>query len=149
MTKLSTLIGDSSAIRTRTFQIGGVDFRVKVPLSSEIDAMNDRINKVDQAEIAARFEKSKKDLTESDTVKFTEDDVLIEDRSLRDITDTAIRAERRILEFVRLIVPQGGGTMDDLTYDDIEAEWPFAIQLEILNKIVEAIQPGFESQRKN
>ena len=149
MTKLSTLIGDSSAIRTRTFQIGGVDFRVKVPLSSEIDAMNDRINKVDQAEIDARFEKSKKDLTESDTVKFTEDDVLIEDRSLRDITDTAIRAERRILEFVRLIVPQGGGTMDDLTYDDIEAEWPFAIQLEILNKIVEAIQPGFESQRKN
>ena len=149
MTKLSTLIGDSSAIRTRTFQIGGVDFWVKVPLSSEIDAMNDRINKVDQAEIDARFEKSKKDLTESDTVKFTEDDVLIEDRSLRDITDTAIRAERRILEFVRLIVPQGGGTMDDLTYDDIEAEWPFAIQLEILNKIVEAIQPGFESQRKN
>jgi len=149
MTKLSALIGDSAAIRTRTFQIGGVDFRVKVPLSAEIDAMNNRINMVSKEEVEARFEKSKKDFTESETVKFTEDDVLLEDRSLREISETAIKAERRILEFVKLIVPQGGGTMDDLTYDDIEAEWPFAIQLEILNKIVEAIQPGFESQRKN
>ena len=149
MTKLSALLGDSAAIRTRTFQIGGIDFWVKVPLSSEIDAMNDRINQVAPDLIEARFQQSKKDFVESDEIKFTEDDVLVEGRSLREISETAIKAERRILEFVKLIVPQGGGTMDDLTYDDIEAEWPFAIQLEILNKIVEAIQPGFESQRKN
>lgn len=149
MTKLSSILGDTSAIRTRTFQIGGIDFRVRVPLSSEIDAMNQRIDLISKEEAEDRYKKAIEGLSEGEDVKFVDGDVLVGERSARDIAVTAIKAERRILEFVKLIVPSGGGTMDDLTYADIESEWPFAIQLEILNKIVEAIQPGFEGQRKN
>jgi hypothetical protein len=41
------------------------------------------------------------------------------------------------------------GTLDEITYEDIEAEWPTAVQLEILAKISEAIQPGYKDSRKN
>jgi hypothetical protein len=45
-------------------------------------------------------------------------------------------------------VPQEG-TLDELTYADVDAEWPIQVQLELLAKITEAIQPGYKVSRGN
>jgi hypothetical protein len=41
------------------------------------------------------------------------------------------------------------GSLEDITYKDIEAEFPMAIQLELVSKITEVIQPGYKDARKN
>jgi len=56
--------------------------------------------------------------------------------------------EQRIVYFIRLLVPEVG-TLDNLTYEEIDAEWPMAVQLEMIAKIAEAIQPGYKDSRKN
>ena len=49
---------------------------------------------------------------------------------------------------VKLLVPEAGN-LDDITYEEIEAEWPMAVQLDMTEKIAEAIQPGYKDARKN
>ena len=56
--------------------------------------------------------------------------------------------ERKITEYIKLLVPENGD-LAELTYDDIEQEFPLQIQLELIEKITEAIQPGYKDARKN
>jgi hypothetical protein len=56
--------------------------------------------------------------------------------------------ERKIVEYFKLLVPVEG-TLEDLTYEEIEAEFPVQVQFEFLEKITEAIQPGYKEARKN
>jgi hypothetical protein len=56
--------------------------------------------------------------------------------------------ENRIVEYVKLLVAENG-SLEDITYKDIEAEFPMAIQLELVSKITEVIQPGYKDARKN
>jgi DNA polymerase II large subunit len=83
-----------------------------------------------------------------DGVVVTEDDVVIEGRSTKELVQTILQMENRMVEYIRLLVPVNG-TLDEITYEDIEAEWPTAVQLEVLAKISEAIQPGYKDSRKN
>ena len=53
MTRLSSAFGDkyqSQAIRTKTFALGGHTFKVRVPLSKEMEELQERVNKIDEAE---------------------------------------------------------------------------------------------------
>ncbi len=61
---------------------------------------------------------------------------------------TILQMENRIVEYIRLLVPVNG-TLADITYEEIESEWPTSVQLEIIAKISEAIQPGYKDSRKN
>jgi len=56
--------------------------------------------------------------------------------------------EKKITEYVRLLVPENG-EINDLTYQEIEEEFPLQIQLELIEKITESIQPGYKDARKN
>ena len=81
-------------------------------------------------------------------IEITEDDVIIEGRSTKDLVKKIIMMENRMVQFVRLLVPEVG-TLDDITYEDIDAEWPMPVQLEMIAKITESIQPGYKDSRKN
>ena len=60
------------------------------------------------------------------------------------------QTEQRILEMVKLLVPEvDGANMEDLTYEEINSEFPFPVQLELMKKIAEVISPGYEETRKN
>jgi hypothetical protein len=61
---------------------------------------------------------------------------------------SVLRMEAKITEFIRLLVPQEG-SISDITYEEISAEFPLQVQLELLNKITEVIQPGYKDARKN
>ena len=53
-----------------------------------------------------------------------------------------------ITEYVKLLVPESGD-FENLTYEDIEAEFPLQLQFELIEGIVNAIQPGYKDARKN
>ena len=151
MTKLTSAFGEIPNLRTKSFELAGYNFKVRVPLTKELDAMQDRIEKFDQAEFKKRFDKMTSSFRVSqaiDGIVVTEDDVVVEGRSTKELVQTILQMENRMVEYIRLLVPVNG-TLDEITYEDIEAEWPTAVQLEILAKISEAIQPGYKDSRKN
>ena len=154
MTRLGSAFGkkySTDAIRTKTFELGGHVFKVRVPLTKEMEQIQERISKIDQADAQARFEKMTatfKDSTAIEGIVVTEDDVVIEGRSTRELVESMLQMENRTVEYIRLLIPENG-SLDDITYKEIEEEWPFQVQLEVLNKITEAIQPGYKDSRKN
>jgi hypothetical protein len=151
MTKLTSAFGEISNLRTKTFELAGHEFKVRVPLTKELDAMQERIEKFDQAEFQKRYDKmtsSFRDMPSIDGIVVTDDDVVVEGRSTKELVKTILQMENRMVEYIKLLVPVNG-TLDGITYEDIEAEWPTTVQLEILAKISEAIQPGYKDSRKN
>lgn len=150
MTKLTSAFGEITNLRTKTFELAGYNFKVRVPLTKELDAMQERIQKFDQAEFQKRYDKMTSSFRADtlDGVVVTDNDVIIEGRSTKELIETILQMENRMVEYIKLLVPVNG-TLDEITYEDIEAEWPTAVQLEILAKISEAIQPGYKDSRKN
>lgn len=150
MTKLTSAFGEITNLRTKTFELAGYNFKVRVPLTKELDAMQERIEKFDEAEFQKRYDKMTSSFRADtlDGVVVTDNDVIIEGRSTKELIKTILQMENRMVEYIKLLVPVNG-TLDEITYEDIEAEWPTAVQLEILAKISEAIQPGYKDSRKN
>jgi hypothetical protein len=150
MTKLTSAFGEISNLRTKSFELAGYNFKVRVPLTKELDAMQDRIEKFDQVEFQKRFDKMTSSFRTNtiDGVVVTDEDVVVEGRSTKELVQTILQMENRMVEYIKLLVPVNG-TLDEITYEDVEAEWPTPVQLEILAKISEAIQPGYKDSRKN
>lgn len=154
MTKLSSAFGKKysvDAIRTKTFEFAGHVFKVRVPLTKEMDDIQERINKIDETIAQAKFEKMTatfKDSTAIEGVVVTNDDVVIEGRSTRELVKSVMQMENRTVEYIKLLIPDVGD-FNNLTYEDIDAEWPLQVQLEMLAKISETIQPGYKDSRKN
>jgi hypothetical protein len=150
MTRLGKAFNLNTSIRTKTFELAGHTFKVKVPLTTELDAMFVRISEIDDKEVESRLNKMtdalKKDKIEG--VEVTKDDVIVNGTSTKETVISVLQMEKRITEYIRLLVPQEG-ELNDLTYDEIEQEFPLQIQLELVQKITEAIQPGYKDARKN
>lgn len=150
MTRLGAAFKSTDSLRLKTFELGGQIFRVRIPLTKEVEAIEARVKNIDKEEEQRRFEKMAagfKDI-EVEGVEKTEDDVIVDGRSSRDMVRMVLEMENRVVEFIKLLVPTEG-TLDDITYEEIDAEWPMAVQLEILAKINEAISPGYKDSRKN
>jgi hypothetical protein len=86
MTQLAQAFGanfNKDNVRIRSFEFGGHTFKVKVPLTSEYEALLDLANKVDDekvdkyyAEITKEFVKNKDKITPDMGVVFEKDDVI-------------------------------------------------------------------------
>lgn len=155
MSKLSAAFGKSyekalDQIRTKSFFLGGHEFKVRIPLTAEMTALQQRVAQVDKAKSDAKFEEMTKEL-KANTIEGVEvigDDVFVNGKSTRELVNAVLTMENRIVEYIRLLVPVNG-SLSDITYEEIESEWPLSVQMEIMEKIGEAIQPGYKDTRKN
>jgi hypothetical protein len=155
MTRLSSALGTGAEFRIKKFELGGHAFRVRVPLVSESDAMHSRIIKPDSAAIDRIYADLTKSLDEFKTLKneelvFTDNDVVVSGRSMREAATNKAMMEARITEMIRLLQPENpANTLDDITYAEIELEWPLSVQLALVEKINEVISPGYKENRGN
>lgn len=155
MTRLSSALGTGAEFRIKKFELGGHAFRVRVPLVSESDAMHSRIIKPDSAAIDKIYAELTKSLDEFKTLKneelvFTENDVVVSGRSMREAATNKAMMEARITEMVRLLqTDNAANNLDDITYAEIELEWPLSVQLALVEKISEVISPGYKENRGN
>lgn len=140
-------------IRIRDFMMAGQKLRVRVPLASEFNDMNERIK---NAEWQSHYDKlcapllEKKETLEGENFKFEDDDVIIKDKSMKEMAQISAQTNARIVEMFKLLVPViEGADMSQLTYEEIEIEFPFSVQLEMARKIGEVISPSYEETRKN
>lgn len=152
MSKLSSQLKITDSIRVKSFDLGGHAFKVKVPLSSEMETMTEKVTSISDDQINIRFEKMLAGLKKepSANIEILDNDVMLDGKplNLRNTCSSVIQMEQRILEYFKLLIPESGD-FSDITYADIEAEFPMAIQFEMLEKITEAIQPGYKEARKN
>jgi hypothetical protein len=67
---------------------------------------------------------------------------------MREAAKNKVVMQYRITEYFKLLVPENDATLDNLEYEDIEAEFPLAIQLEFIDKINEVISPEYKEARE-
>ena len=160
MTKLGSALGSAyeakrKELLIRKFELGGHTFKVRVPLVSESDEIYRRISEPSAERIDSIYQSMVEPLMQfkneaSESFKFTDDDVLVESRSMREAAKAKCITETRITEFIKLLVPEiEGESLADLTYEEIEVEWPLSVQLAICEKIGEVISPTYREARKN
>ena len=155
MTRLSSALGTGAEFRIKKFELAGHNFRVRVPLVSESDAMHSRIIKPDSAAVDKIYLELTKSLEEFKTTEnadlvFTENDVVVSGRSMREAATNKAMMEARITEMIRLLQPENpANLLDDITYAEIELEWPLSVQLALVEKISEVISPGYKENRGN
>lgn len=160
MSKLATALGNAytdkrRAIRTRTFELGGHTFKVRVPLTSESDAMFVRVSApaselVDEIYTTLTASLIKFKDQQSEEFQVTDNDIIVSGRSMREAAKNKAIMESRITEYVRLLVPEDPEqSMADITYADIESEWPLAVQVALVDKIAEVISPSYKETRGN
>ncbi len=159
MSKIAAALGESyqakrEELRIRKFDLGGHTFKVRVPVVAETDAIFKRVSEPDEAKIQAVYDKLAqpmmqfKDEADKTGFEFLEDDIIINGNSLKQTAKTQVMTQARITEYIKLLVPVEG-TMDDITYEDIEAEFPMSTQLALIEKITEVISPTYRESRGN
>lgn len=144
-------------IFTRKFELGGHTFRVRVPYVHESDEIYKRIQEPSIEAVEKAYKSitdplmSLKDNAENkNTFVFTDDDVIVEGRSLRETAKVKVQTEIKITEFFKLLIPEvADQSLADLTYEEIEAEFPMSVQMQMIDKIVEAISPTYKEARGN
>lgn len=154
MSKLDSVLGSKfqehkQSILTRSFMLGEHTFKVRIPTVGETEAMYDRLKTIDDDKVAEVYQELTQDLIKfkdsgDDTMVFTDDDVVVEGRSMKDAAKTTVTARARILEYFKMLVPEEGQSWEGVEYKDIEAGMPWAVQIEMVEKIIECISPNYK-----
>ena len=160
MTKLASLLGTQyeskrKGLFIRQFELGGHIFKVRIPSVAESDAMYERIQNPPQEEIDAIYttiatplEQFRNQKTEE--FEFTETDIIVSGRSLRETAKTKLMTQTRITEFIKLIIPENANdSLTELTYAEVEEEFPITVQIALMEKIAESISPSYKESRGN
>ena len=146
---------NKEALRTRSFELGGHTFKVRVPLTAEVEAMNERL-KVEDADTIEKYYKLltddlvklKAEAPKDAKIEFTENDVIVEGRSMREAATNKALTEQRITEMFKLLVPEVEDfDMSTITYDMVEELFPFALQIQVMEYIAETISPEYSTTR--
>jgi hypothetical protein len=160
MTKFSSAFGDKyqankKNLLIRSFELGGHTFKVRIPLVAESDAIYKKVSEPDEETVEKVYQEITKPLrqfenNQTEEFKFTNDDILVDGRSMREAAKNKAITEARITEFFKLLVPElEGASLEDLTYEDIEEEFPISVQMQIVEKIGEVISPTYREARGN
>jgi hypothetical protein len=160
MSKFSSAFGEKyqankKNLLTRTFELGGHTFKVRIPLVAESELIykkvsepNDELVEKTYIEITQPLRQFENNQTEE--FKFVDNDILVDGRSMREAAKNKAITEARITEFFKLLVPElEGASLDDLSYQDIQDEFPISIQMMIVEKIGEVISPTYREARGN
>lgn len=139
MSRLASAFKINDSIRTKEFMLGGFPFKVRIPLDKELEAITQRFVSPSEEAIKARMDKMTALLKgeELESAGVTKESVI-----------SVLQMEQKITEYFKLLIPVEGD-ISDLTYEEISEEFPLQVQIELLSKITEVIQPGYRDARKN
>lgn len=148
---------NADKLRIRSFEYNGQTFKVRIPLAKEAEEMFERVENPPQDLIDKKFHELSKSLYEKKDeiiesnadIKFLDDDVIVGDKSLKEIAKAQATGEIRILESIKLLVSTNGQNLTDITYEEIETEFPLPVQLSLVKKIAEVVSPAYDDIRKN
>jgi hypothetical protein len=158
MSKLASALGQKYqdhrlSVITRQFQLGDHTFKVRVPSAWEIENIYNYFKSPNETDIQKNYDELTKSLIElkesaDDTVQYLDDDIIVDGRSMKEAAKNKTVLQYRITEYIKLLIPETGETLENLEYKDIDDEWSLAIQLSIVDKINEVIAPNYKEIRE-
>lgn len=154
MSKIGSALGskyqeNKLSIVTRTFELGNHTFKVRVPSVKEIEDIYDYFKNPDETKVQTIYDELTKDILKfkdeaPDNIKYEENDIVVDGRSLKEAAKQKCALQHRIVEYIKFLVPENGQSLDDLEYKDVEDEFPLSIQLTLVDKINEVISPDYK-----
>lgn len=153
-------------IRKITIDLGEVkfDLRVRVPLKKQMEEINARIIAPTEEKVEAIYQRLSAPMRQTITeggedfikvlnekkqvVVVTDDDLIIDGTSVRQVAQLQAMEEQKVEEYFHLLVPENGDAVDE-TYEQITAEFPEFVVKEIVASIQSAIAPDYKSVKKN
>lgn len=151
MSKFAKAFGDryeknKLSILTRTFELGNHTFKVRVPSVGELEAIYNYANNPDADKVEAVYKAMTVNL-KADEVEQKDNDTLVDGRSMREAAKNKVVFEYRVTQYFKLLIPETNESLDDLTYEDIDAEFPLSIQMQFIDRISEVISPEYKEAR--
>jgi hypothetical protein len=154
MSKLGLALGkkyeeNRLSVLTRTFELGNHTFKVRIPAVNEIEAIYNYFKTPDEVKVEEAYQLMIKDLqgiTTEEGVEVTDNDIIVDGRSMREAAKNKHVLQYRIVEYIKLLIPETG-SLEDLNYEDVESEFPLAVQLTLVDKINEVIAPDYKEVR--
>jgi len=155
MSKISNALGgkyqeNRLSVMTRTFVLGDHLFKVRVPSVGEIEAIYNYFKTPDTNLVEKTFKELTYELVKikedkPDGVVYGDNDIVVEGRSMMEAAKNKVVLQHRIVEYFKFLIPEDGQTLSDLEYQDIEEEFPLAIQIQLIDKISEVIAPDYKA----
>jgi hypothetical protein len=153
MSKIASALGkkyeeNRLSVLSRQFELGEHTFKVRVPAVNEIEAIYNYFKNPDETKVEESYQEMVKDLKDikNESIEKTDNDILIEGRSMREAARNKHVLQYRITEYIKFLITETG-SLEDLTYADVEAEFPLPIQLTLVEKINEVIAPDYKEIR--
>jgi hypothetical protein len=154
MSKLGSALGkkyeeNRLSVLTRSFELGDHTFKVRVPSVQEIEAIYNYFKNPNEEKVEQEYQNLlvQKDIDGNIVVDFRDQevdgDVVIEGRSLRETAKNKHVLQHRIVEYIKFLIPETG-SLEDITYEDVEAEFPLTVQMTLVEKINEVISPDYK-----
>jgi len=151
MSKLGTALGkkyeeNRLSVLTRKFELGDHTFKVRVPSVQEIEAIYNYFKNPNEDKIEQEYQlmlKAFENLEGKEGVEIKDNDVIIEGRSVRETAKNKHILQHRIVEYIKFLIPETG-SLEDITYEDVEAEFPLSVQMTLVEKINEVISPEYK-----
>jgi len=159
-------VRDEIQVKKLTIDLGEVkfDLKMKVPLKREMEEINAKVLTPSKEKIDQVFERLSgpmrktleeggeefvKALNESkQTISITDDDIIVDGTSLRQVAQYQAIEETRVEEYFHLLISETGEPINE-SYEQISEEFPdFAIK-EIVLAIQGTISPDYKSAKKN
>ena len=157
MSFLQSLNINADSIRIRTFEYNGQTLRVRVPTVSEADALYQKMKEPPTELVEQKYKELSDPLIDkrseledgNNDIEYFDKDIVLAGKSVRELAQGQAEGEVRIIETLKFLVPASGEKIQDLTYEDINKDLPFPIQLDLVKRISEVISVGYEDTRKN
>lgn len=153
MSKFSSAFGkqyekNRVSILSRKFEMGNHTFSVRVPSVGELEAIYAIDADLFSDEVEKAFQELTKDLNfEAENMVKSDEDIVVEGRSMRLAAKNKVVLQKRITEYFKLLVPETNESLENLTYEDIEQEFPLSIQMQFVERINEVISPDYKEAR--
>jgi len=151
MSKLGSALGkkyeeNRLSVLTRSFELGDHTFKVRVPSVSEIEAIYNYFKNPNEEKVEIEYQKMLKEfdgLKEKEGVEIKDNDMVIDGRSMRETAKNKHILQHRIVEYIKFLIPEAG-SLEDINYEDVEAEFPLSVQMTLVEKINEVISPDYK-----
>jgi hypothetical protein len=154
MSKLGSALGkkyeeNRLSVLTRSFELGDHTFKVRVPSVSEIEAIYNYFKNPNEEKIKEEYQNLlvQKDIDGNIVSDFRDQevdgDVVIEGRSMKETAKNKHVLQKRIVEYIKFLIPETG-SLEDITYEDVEVEFPLTVQMTLVEKINEVISPDYK-----
>jgi hypothetical protein len=158
MSKLGSALGkkyeeNRLSVLTRSFELGDHTFKVRVPSVQEIEAIYNYFKNPNEEKIEKEYQDMifKEVLDDDNRLVVAYDfrdqevdgDVVLDGRSVKETAKNKHVLQHRITEYIKFLIPETG-SLEDITYEDVEAEFPLSVQMTLVEKINEVISPDYK-----